>query len=437
MNVRDVNEALQAGDLAAEGLFPHLEALASSRFAFRADFGLDALPDEPGVLLVRGPRQYGKSTWLEGELRATVARAGPGSAYYLNGDELADGSALAAAIRELLPWFRSDAPVRRLFIDEITAVEDWERGLKQVLDAGELRSVLVVTTGSRATDLRRGAERLPGRKGRLSRTTFLFTPVAFAEFERLCGPCFGDDAIVAYLLSGGCPIAAAELAEHGRLPEHVIEMVRDWVLGECAASGRQRGSLIAVWDALIARGGTPVGQALLAREAGLANNTVAAGYVELLADLMCVGSVLAWDQDRRVAVRRRPAKFSPINLLATVAFDRNRLRSVADFKALPEPVQGRWWEWLVGQEIWRRAARRGAESPEELLYWGTGEHEIDWVVRPDLFVEVKRGGASAMEFSWFPRSFPKAQLWIAGRERFAAERIRGLTVADLLRDPEW
>ena len=42
-----------------------------------------------------------------------------------------------------------------------------------------------------------------------------------------------------------------------------------------------------------------------------------------------------------------------------------------------------------------------------------------------------------MEFGWFPHAFPKAELWIVGRERFAADRIRGLTMADLLRDNNW
>jgi len=437
VNVQETNEALRTGRLDAPGLFPHLEALHRQPFAFRPDFGLSELPDQPGVLLVRGPRQYGKSTWLEGELRATVQRAGPGSAFYLNGDQLGDAAALAASIRSLLPWFRPDAPLRRLFVDEITAIANWERGLKQLLDAGELRDVLVVTTGSRATDLRRGAERLPGRKGKLARTNYLFTPIPFAEFERVCSERFGAAVLVAYLLTGGCPIAAAELAVHGRLPEYVIEMVRDWVLGECAVSGRQRSSLIAVWHAILARGGTAFGQNQLARAAGLANNTVAAGYVELLGDLMCVGSVLAWDESRRVAVRRRPAKFAPINLLAAVAFDRDRLRSVADFQALPPEVQGRWWEWLVAQEIWRRAARAGEDAPEEMRYWAGGGHEIDYVVRDDLLIEVKRGGAEPMEFAWFPRTFPKGDLWIAGRERFAAERMRGSTIEDLLRDPGW
>ena len=147
-------------------------------------------------------------------------------------------AALVAAVREVRVLYRPDAPVRRLFLDEVTAVADWQLGLKRLLDAGELRDVLVVTTGSRATDLRRGVERLPGRKGRLARTTYLFTPLPYAEFSRVCGETLGSDALLAYLLSGGCPLAAAEIAAHGYLPEFVIEMVRDWVLGECAMSGR-------------------------------------------------------------------------------------------------------------------------------------------------------------------------------------------------------
>lgn len=435
MDVRSINEALRSGALDTGGLFPHLEDLGLP--VFQVDFGLPDLPVDAGVLLVRGARQYGKSTWLEGQLRRTIAVHGPASGFYLNGDQIGDVDGLVAAVRELVPWFAKNAPVRRLFIDEITAIANWERGLKRLLDAGELRGVLVVTTGSRATDLRRGAERLPGRKGRLSRTTYLFTPLPFVEFERVCGDRFGEDATIAYMLSGGCPIVAAELARHGRIPEHAIEMVRDWVFGECAASGRQRSSLIAVWDALLMRGGAPMGQALLARETGLANNTVAAGYLELLADLMCVGTAWSWDSSRGIGLRHKRAKFPPINLLAAVAFDSHRLRCVADWKALPNETQGRWWEWLVAQEIWRRAALRGEESPEELLFWASKEHEVDYVVRPSLLVEVKRGGASAMEFGWFPHAFPKAELWIVGRERFAADRIRGLTMADLLRDNNW
>lgn len=437
MDVRSINEHLFHGRLDPQGLFPHLEALRLSPFLFQVDFGLDPLPTEAGVILVRGPRQYGKSTWLEQQVRSTVTEFGPATAFYLNGDEIPDSEALIESIRGLLPLFRSDAPVRRLFLDEITAVREWERGLKRLVDAGELRRVLVVTTGSRATDLRRGVERLPGRKGRLERTVYLFTPLPYAEFARVCGGELGEDAPLVYLLSGGCPLAAAELAAHGRLPEFVVEMVRDWVLGECAASGRDRSSLLAVWDVVLRRGGTPIGQAAVAREAGLANNTVAAGYLELLADLMCLGFAYAWDAGRQLSLRRKPAKFPPTNLLAAVAFDRSRLRSVADFRALDPPEQGRWLEWLVAQEISRRAALRGEPTPEILNHWAGGGHEADYVVRPELLIEVKRGGASALEYAWFPRTFPGARLLVVGRERFETESVRGVTLEDLLLDEGW
>ncbi len=196
--------------------------------------------------------------------------------------------------------------VRRLFIDEITAVPDWQSALKLLADEGALREVLVVTTGSKALDLRRGAERLPGRKGRLGRTSYRFAPISFVEFERVCGRRLGRSTLPAYILSGGSPRACVEVASRGSIPEYVHETVRDWIYGECAAAGRSRASLLSVMDALHRFGGSPVGRAKLAREAGLANNTVAAGYIEMLADLMCVAPCYAWDAPRRIAVTRKP-----------------------------------------------------------------------------------------------------------------------------------
>jgi len=63
----------------------------------------------------------------------------PGSAFYVDGDELRDSSALLDTIRGLLPMYTSTAPVRRLFIDESTAVKEWQNGLKRLLNQGELR----------------------------------------------------------------------------------------------------------------------------------------------------------------------------------------------------------------------------------------------------------------------------------------------------------
>jgi hypothetical protein len=54
VNVSQINARLQSGEISAPGVFPHLDGLARAPFVFRVDFGLDGLPSEPGVLLIRG-----------------------------------------------------------------------------------------------------------------------------------------------------------------------------------------------------------------------------------------------------------------------------------------------------------------------------------------------------------------------------------------------
>lgn len=432
MDVRSINRALAQGEIKARGVFPHLDQLADVPYVFKRDFGLKRLPEGPGVLIVRGVRQYGKSTWLEEQIRDSVQDGGPGCAFYLNGDELADSDDLGQSIRELLPLFASRAKTRRLFIDEITSVPHWERVVKRLIDAGELKNVLLVTTGSHAADLRHGLERLPGRRGRLDRTNFLFTPVDYEEFKKKCGSRLNGKTLVAYLLSGGSPAALNALAIHGCLPPYLTEGVRDWILGEVARAGRARESLVAVMDVLLARGGAPVGQYNLAREAGLANNTVAAEYVELLADLLCVGKAYAWDTSRHAPLFRKPAKFPFINLLVAASWSRGRVHSIEAFNEMDATSQGPWWEWLVAQELWRRNAVAGKESPENLAYWRSKSDEIDFVLNADTFVEVKRGNASPLEFVWFPKIFPKGRLVVVGGRPFQTDFVRAITFEEFL-----
>lgn len=434
MNVREVNQALSSGRIDQPGILPHRDQLQEAPYVFPFDFGLSTLPQEPGVILVRGARQYGKSTWLEEQVWQTIRHFGPGSCFYLNGDDIPNAQVLTEAIRELLPLYASRSTVRRLFIDEITAVEHWEQSVKRLMDTGELRSVLVVTTGSKARDLRRGTERLPGRKGRLSRTTYLFTPVSYRHFRTLCGDKLGDQTLTTYLLSGGSPAVLGQLASKGHLPEYIVESIRDWIYGECAASGRSRASLLAILECLLRHGGSPVGQAKLARETGLANNTVAAGYVELLADLAILGTVHAWDGSRRVHLLRRPSKFALINLLGAVAWHPAHLRTVQGYQQLDEATQGVFLEWLIAQELWRRAARDGKELPERLAFWSSHEHELDYVVQSDLFIEVKKGRTSPVEFAWFPKVFPKSKLLVVNAERYETSHVIGLTLEDFLLD---
>ena len=98
------------------------------------------------------------------------------------------------------------------------------------------------------------------------------------------------------------------------MPEYFFEIIRDWIIGELVRSGRSRQFLLALLRTLFVQGGSRTGYLKLARESGLANNTIAAEYVEQLSDLLAVVPSHQWDADKGVPLQRKPAKFHFINL---------------------------------------------------------------------------------------------------------------------------
>jgi len=130
VNVKQLNELLARGEVEREDMWPRLVEYESKASPFHFEFGLKKLPLEPGVILIRGPRQYGKSTWLDLELRHTVIEHGKGTAFYANGDALRDHEDLYQILISLDAAFAKAAKVRRIFVDEITSVTKWEVAVK-------------------------------------------------------------------------------------------------------------------------------------------------------------------------------------------------------------------------------------------------------------------------------------------------------------------
>ncbi len=431
MNVASRNELYLKGILSGEGLFPHLEASPSQGF-FTWDFGLDVLPQEPGIIVIRGPRQYGKSTWLEYQLRETLKSFGAGTALFLNGDYIAGPDELEREIESLSGHFPADAPLRRLFIDEITAVDGWQKAIKRLADRGALRKVLLVTTGSKASDIQREAELLPGRKGKLARTIYLFVQLPYRIFYEKAVPVLKEDTLWAYLIAGGSPPACAAVLETGSVPEYIFQTTAEWIYGECALAGRSRPMLLRMLEQLMRRASSPVAQTTLAAESGMANNTVAHGYLDLLADLLVVGTTEPWDPSRKTRVPRKASKYPFVNLLAANTWSKNRHTTPASLRSASGEERGTWWEWAVAAELFRRAARAGDPAPLQSLFWRSDKHEIDFVREERPWIEVKAGKASPFEFDWFGKTFPRERLLVVSAERFETGAVRGVTLEDFL-----
>jgi predicted AAA+ superfamily ATPase len=433
MNVVERNQLYLKGILQEEGLFPHLEMAPASGF-FNWDFGLAELPREAGIIVIRGPRQYGKSTWLEYQLRETLRQFGPGTALFLNGDYIAGPDELDSDIESLMSYFPEGASVRRLFIDEITAVAGWQKAIKRLADRGVLRKVLLITTGSKASDIQREAELLPGRKGKLARTIYLFVQLPYKIFYDKAFPTLKAQTLPAYLIAGGSPPACAAVLETGSVPEYVFQTTADWIYGECALAGRSRPMLLRLLEQLMRRGASPIAQTTLAEESGMANNTVAHGYLDLLSDLLVLGASEPWDPTRKVRVSRKASKYPFVNLLAANTWSTNRHTTPASLERSTGEEKGVWWEWAVASELFRRAAKEGHPSPLQSLFWRSEKHEVDFVRQGRPWIEVKAGQASPFEFDWFIRTFSREKLLVVSSDRFDGSTVRGVTLEDFLLD---
>jgi predicted AAA+ superfamily ATPase len=107
-------------------------------------------------------------------------------------------------------------------------------------------------------------------------------------------------------------------------------------------------------------------------------------------------------------------------------------RSAVELESL-EIEQGQMLEWVVAQELWRRRCIRGEEPvPDELYFWASDKHELDFVPAPNQFIDVKRGTENPYNYAWFLKNHPKGYLTIINQAIFETERIKGITLENFL-----
>ncbi|WP_052295949.1 ATP-binding protein [Pseudothermotoga thermarum] len=115
---------------------------------------------------IRGPRQVGKTTFLKLYIKKLLESGIPPSRIlFLTCDDLKDRFELIEVIKNFFQLYGKSGGISYMFIDEITMIQDWQSGIKYLVDIGLLEDCLVVLTGSSAYDLKISSERLPGRKG--------------------------------------------------------------------------------------------------------------------------------------------------------------------------------------------------------------------------------------------------------------------------------
>jgi len=136
------------------------------------------------VYTLRGPRQVGKTTLLKLLIRDLIRREiDPRNIFYWTCDLIEGPKGLVDIVEEFLEFSRFNGGRRYIFLDEVSAVKDWQRGIKHLYDTDRLHESTLILTGSHSLDIRRAAERLPGRRGlSTGPVDKVLLPMKFAEY---------------------------------------------------------------------------------------------------------------------------------------------------------------------------------------------------------------------------------------------------------------
>lgn len=348
-----------------ENADPHLKKLAS--MPFQRPF--PSLPKEEGLYIIRGPRQVGKSSWLKTILSHYAKRH---DCFYLSCENIPDH-------KELAEILKSVRHCHVVLLDEVNFVEGWDRAIKHEIDQGHTH--ILVITGSHSYDLRRGADRMPGRFGAGNELHLL--PMDFEEFEasRMQAGWASKDRvseIEAYFRVGGFPAAILEGGQSGKKPVKAMQTYLRWLLGDVVRLGKDEIFLKEVLIQVSKTLQTPMSLQTLGKKTSIGSHNTVQEYISVLESCFALRTLFAIDLDSGSFRFRKDKKFYFTDpLIYWIALD---IAGDAEPKNAFEKLS----EMVANEALTRKYKRVG--------YFHSKKGEIDFV----------RGKKWALEVKWAP-----------------------------------
>jgi hypothetical protein len=386
------------------------------------------------VYILRGTRQVGKTTYLKDNIKELI-RGGtvPKSILYLSVDSF--GS--TRELRNALKWFLSSArglETTYLFLDEITFLENWNLEIKDLVDSGTAKDMVIVATGSSSYELKTGGELLPGR----GIEEYYLKPLSFREFvlqtgdyiareassaefrqsiskllETLGPVSFGLDQSIdmqgsvaslapfkeeleyffrMYLITGGFPRAINYYLEQRfqqreeNMDSVLAETYVRTILGDMSSQGKQESLSRALLKEVVDRYGSRYSFSSLARSLGTTHVTTI-GYLELLEASFLLFILYAYNFDKKQMRPDAPKKIyflDPLIYHAIVTYlTGDELWNVITLTLQDEELQSKVIEGVVASHILANGERPFLREGNTFVwfYCDRSGREVDFVVK--------------------------------------------------------
>ncbi|MBS7654647.1 MAG: ATP-binding protein [Thermoproteota archaeon] len=326
-----------------------------ARFKWRPRLGETFQWDVDVIYVLRGPRQVGKTTLIKLKIKELIDRGiQPRSIFYWACDLVEKPERLVEIINGYLAFSRDIEGRRYIFLDEISSVKDWQKGIKSLHDKGKLRNCTVVLTGSHSIDLRRATESLARRRGDVHKLKDklpdkILLPMKFSEYaesrspeikrlvseqnfikrdrrHQLLSELFNgnlpkeieeaqllskelNELYQEYLITGGIPRSINAYISDGTITRDIYEGYVELLLKDIRKWEGNEAFIRQIIKRLVETLSSPVGFNALREDTEIASHNTVSVYVNFLRDNFVISMVCELDRNRDAPAFRKEKKF--------------------------------------------------------------------------------------------------------------------------------
>ncbi len=307
--------------------------------------------DNTVVYTLRGTRQIGKTTLIKLQIRKSLKGGmSPWNIFYCSLDLYKTPRELVDVIETYNRLTHSmwNDERRYIFLDEVTTIPNWQKGIKWLVDIDKITNSTIVATGSDAIDLQRSIERLPGRRGHITDSyDKILLPLKFAEYASALDPEINkiinvdlgnfrdryatfvkltegkvnhtverihmyqhtlDDLLYKYMYSGGIPLVVNLQVSAWPISEGVYTRYMDGILGEWSKFGKSNDLLKRISREIVKSHGSRASWNGISKNADIGTHKTAQDTIQMLADLFVVLMIYGYNADVRAPMFRRNKK---------------------------------------------------------------------------------------------------------------------------------
>lgn len=405
------------------------------RIAHTFDFSKDL------VYSLRGPRQVGKTTLLKLQIKQKMDEGvSPNNIMYYAFDIDTTPKDLVDIVKKYLDGIKRLRKNDRcyIFLDEVSAIKDWQRGIKRLWDQGRLVNCTVVATGSNTMDIKLSSEKMPGRRGTSNDALDkIMLPMKFSEFVEAIDPETKDllesrNLVSArvrhdlfksvldldlnieqlrpyiptlnrhlkdYLLTGGMPRVVNEYLSTGLVGEDTFATYLDSILGDLQSLNRNPNTLKRLVRSVIKAAGNTSSWRSLQKDTDIGSPATVSSYVDTLQNMFVLSVFYRYSveskrglfqKDKKIYLRD-PFHFHVLNGWV----GGNQLSFDTAIRYLDSDInQGAMVEGVVANHLIRLAfnlspRKRNFEYSDLLYYWRYGkDREVDFVYSDGAGAEI-------------------------------------------------